>query len=134
MTKRYKIETLGGSPVLDIAELTAFEIEGRKYPRNWLRFGGTIPGHSVVKYDVLPPVVVRVIDRITKLQLVRALRLSNQWGGAKTALAQADTETKEDWEFAYYIYREDAIVVVFAQALSLTSTEVDALFAVANTL
>lgn len=71
---------------------------------------------------------VRMPDFVTKLQFVRALRAAGNWGGVKQSLAQASLEIKEDWDFVHILNRSDEVIAMFADALSLTETDVDDLF------
>lgn len=128
MITRYKI-MLGANERLDIAEGLPFSIDGVHYPRNWLSKGLPVSGFTVEAYDATPPAVTpSAPNRVTKLQLVRALRVSGQWGTIKAALMQADVVTKEDWEYAGVINRTDPVALTFAAALGLTDAEIDALF------
>lgn len=82
-----------------------------------------------------PPATAAVPpSTVSKLQLVRALRLTGDWGAVKASIKQSSTDVKEDWELAYQINRDDAIMSEFADALSLTEADVDALFVSAETL
>lgn len=76
----------------------------------------------------LPPAVPEVPSRLTKLQLVRALRKGGYWGNVKAALAQSDTVTREDWEYASVINRDDILVESFAAMLEITPAKMDLIF------
>lgn len=89
--------------------------------------GGTFDGQDFAR-RARPVVPASVPQHVTKLQLVRALRLSGDWGSVKSALKTSGTDTKEDWELSHIIPRDDSLMQGFAQALPLTPAEVDALF------
>lgn len=71
---------------------------------------------------------------VAKLQLVRALRKQGDWNTVRSAIAQADADTKEDWEIAADIKRVDPIVEVLKIALSLTDAEMNDLFVISADL
>ncbi len=55
MTTRYKIKQ-GGTEIMDLAAREAFELDGIKYPSNWLEHNGLLPGHTIEPYTVpVPP-------------------------------------------------------------------------------
>lgn len=137
MPTRYKILDKDGGEVLDIAIGEAFTLAGRKYPKNWLRLGAGVPLDFLVEqYETPPPprVITTTPRNITKLQLVRAMRLSGIWTSVRKAISQSPTSTKEDWEFATVIAREDDLVSSLGAGVGLTPADMDTLFMEASTL
>ena len=86
---------------------------------------------DIAPYVPPPPVVP---DEITKLQLVRALRDLGLWSAIKSALESADTDTKEDWDFATTIPRNDPLITPFTGSLGISEEETDAVFIAAAEL
>lgn len=135
MSRRYKITDASGT-VRDLGEGDPFTLAGVKYPRNWLAFGAALPNeYAVESYVVTPLAPPAYTPRvISKLQLVRAMRLAGLWGSVRAALAGAGIEAREDWEFASEVHRDDVIVTAFASTLGLTDADLNDLFTVGATL
>lgn len=68
------------------------------------------------------------------LQLRRALRQLGLYATVTAAIAQADEETQEAWEYASEVRRLDPIIEAMRLALGKTDAEVDAIFELAVTL
>jgi len=68
------------------------------------------------------------------LQLRRALRQLGMMATVQAAMAQADEETQEAWEYASEIRRADPMIEAVRVALGKTDEEVDSLFLLAQTL
>lgn len=68
------------------------------------------------------------------LQLRRALRQLGLAAAVKTAMAQADEEAQEDWEYASEIRRMEPMIEAMRRGLGNTAEEVDQLFLLAQTL
>lgn len=71
---------------------------------------------------------------VTPLQARRALRAAELLPAFAVALAAADDETREAWEYATEIRRDNPLVADFADELGLTEEQVDDLFRLAATL
>lgn len=90
------------------------------------------PGLTIA--DAAPEPVI-VPAEVTKLQLVRALRQQGIWANMSAALNAPTTpdETREDWEMAHIIPRQDDLMTGFASDLGFTPEEIDAVFILAGT-
>lgn len=64
----------------------------------------------------------------TPLQARRALLNANLLDAVNAAVANADTSTKLAWEFASSIERNSEFVATLTEKLSLTDSQLDALF------
>lgn len=95
------------------------------------RIGGLHDGTDFVPMAPEAPSVPAVVS---KLQLVRALRIAGLWVDVKGALKSAGTIVKEDWEYASQIDRDDVLMATFAAALGLTPETMDQVFMEAATL
>lgn len=133
--KRFTIRDASGDVVMDLPEGKGFTLEGKKFPRAWLAHGAALPeGYTAESYTPDPPAPPPPLVRMwtSKVAFVRELRKTGKWSGVTAALARASSDVKEDWEFSYELHRDGEIIAAIADALSLTATEVDALFAAAN--
>lgn len=84
------------------------------------------------------PAVQPVPASVTKLQLRKACLEtphagSNWWVLAKAALAAADENTQEEWDLASVIERNNETFTTFAAAIGASSTDIDAVFRLAET-
>lgn len=71
---------------------------------------------------------------VSPLQARRALRAANLLATVTAALEAADDETREAWEYATEIRRDNALVAAVAVGVGLTTEQVDALFIAAAAL
>jgi len=71
---------------------------------------------------------------ITPWQLRKALNQFGLRAAVEAAVAQADQNTKDGWEFATEFRRDDAMLNAMAGALGMTSEQLDDLFHLAATL
>ena len=97
------------------------------------------PGWSYLDGDLVAPTPAPMPDpRATMscgpLQLRRALRQLGLYATIVAAIAQADEETQEAWEYASDVRRLDQMVESMRVALGKTDAEVDAIFELAVTL
>lgn len=94
------------------------------------RIGDSFAGGVFTRAAPVPPEVV------SKLQLIRALRIKGKWGQTKAAIASLSIDDKEDWEAAFQIKRADPLVATLGAAINppLTEAELDATFIAAETL
>lgn len=65
---------------------------------------------------------------VTPLQARLALNAAGLRSSVETALAKADQDTQDHWEFASLIHRDNPIVATVAEQLGLSSQKVDDLF------
>lgn len=88
------------------------------------------PGTLFVNSRFQPPAPGTPLlpEQVSKLHLIRALRAAGHWADVKAALAAADEATREDWEAASAIRRDDPLVASFADALGVSEAERDAIF------
>jgi hypothetical protein len=80
----------------------------------------------------IPPRPEPVPRIVSKLQLRNAARKSNRWAFIKASIAAADEDTREGWELAIEIHRDNPLVNVLAAAAGWSSDEVDELFRLAE--
>ena len=74
----------------------------------------------------LPPPPVP--QTVTPLQARRALRAAGLAPVVEAALAQADEETREAWEYAVEVRRDDLLLAAVAAQIGLSDADLDALF------
>jgi hypothetical protein len=80
---------------------------------------------------VIPLEPEPVPQAATKLQLRNAAKKSNKWAFIKAAIAAADEDTREGWELATEIHRDNPLVNALAAAAGWSKSEVDDLFRLA---
>ena len=88
-----------------------------------------LPYLAIGYNEISPPAP----SSVTPLQMRRALRQLNMRDAVEAAVAGADPDTKDAWEFATIIVRSDPIIAAMAAALGKTEQEVDDLFRLAST-
>lgn len=93
---------------------------------------GSTYAAGVFTPPVAPPVPVP--DKVTPLQIRKALRASGKVPALKTFLAAQPDDVLEDWEYAIEITRDNPVIAAAAMALGLNATRVDDLFKLAATL
>ena len=69
-----------------------------------------------------------VPDEVTRLQIMRELRNRGLAAAFKKALAAADEDTREDWELAVSVRRDDPMAAAFGRALELGEDGLDDLW------
>jgi hypothetical protein len=74
--------------------------------------------------SALPPVPAT----ITPLQARRSLRFFGLMDDVEAALAVADADTREAWEYALEIHRNDPVLLALAEHIGITSDMLDDLF------
>ncbi len=72
-----------------------------------------------------PPIVPQVV---TPLQARRAINAANLRTAIEAAVAAADQDTKDAWEYATEIRRDNPIIAAMAASLNLTGEQIDDLF------
>jgi hypothetical protein len=70
----------------------------------------------------------RVPKKITKVELVRALRAAGKLAVVKAQIAQSGADIREDWEASAAIHRTDPGWNAIYTGAGLSETEVDDLF------
>jgi sugar phosphate isomerase/epimerase len=75
-----------------------------------------------------------VPESISPLQARKALRQAGLLPVVTSALDAADEETREAWEYATEIRRENALVAAIAAGVGMTAEQIDDLFRLAGTL
>jgi hypothetical protein len=83
---------------------------------------------SDIAYALANPPPAPVPQEVTPLQMRLALNAAGLRSTVESAVAVADQETKDAWEFASTIRRDNALLAGMAAALGLTSAQVDELF------
>jgi hypothetical protein len=68
------------------------------------------------------------------LQMRKALRQTGDYAAVTAAMAQADEETQEAWEYASEVRRTDPMIEAMRLVLGKTAEEVDNLFLLAQSL
>lgn len=102
-------------------------ITGIRYPRNW--DASTIEGVAVEEIvlpepEPQPPYVPSLTPRQIRLVLNQAgLRTA-----VESAVAQADQDTKDWWEFSLEYIRDHPRLVAMASALGVTSEQIAQMF------
>lgn len=74
------------------------------------------------------PATPPVPQSVYPLQIRKALRAAGLMGQVKAILTQSGEDVQEAWEYASIITRDNAMLQGAAQALGLTSEQVDTLF------
>jgi hypothetical protein len=75
-----------------------------------------------------PPALPPVPATITPLQARRSLRSFGLMDDVEAALAVADDDTREAWEYAIEIHRDDPVLLALAEHIGITSDMLDDLF------
>jgi len=88
----------------------------------------------VVIPDVVPAPIVPTVREIDARRLRIALSRLGYLTSVEALVAQADAETKIQWEFATFIKENFPLVQTITAALNLTKANVDAIFDLALTL
>jgi len=78
-----------------------------------------------------PAVTAPVPAEVTPLQMRRALNTAGLRGTVENAVALADQDARDAWEFASVIRRDDPILAAMSAALGKTPAEIDGLFILA---
>jgi hypothetical protein len=71
---------------------------------------------------------------VTPLQARRALRQAGLLAAVEAAVAQADDDTQDAWQYALSIERSNPIIAALAAQLDMTDEQIDDLFRLAATL
>ena len=87
-------------------------------------------GNTPDPADVIPPQV----PVVSAWQIRKALNQLALRDAVEQAVAQADQDTRDAWEYAADFKRDHPLVVSLGTALGKTPEELDALFALAVTL
>lgn len=74
-----------------------------------------------------------VPDRVTPLQIRKAIRAAGLFDAVETFKASCAPEMLEAWEFASTIDRDDPMIATAAIAMSMSTADVDDLFRLAAT-
>ena len=113
---------------------TAFTREDMQYPADWLRkmtpderaeWGLTELPEPEAPNTPAPPFVPQVV---TPLQARRAINAAGLRTAIEAAVAAADQDTKDAWEYATEIRRDNPIIAAMAASLNLTGEQIDDLF------
>ena len=75
-----------------------------------------------------PPEPPPVPQSVTPLQARRALRGAGLMPAVEAALAQADDDARDAWEYAIEVRRDDPLLAAMAAQIGLTDADLDALF------
>jgi hypothetical protein len=81
-------------------------------------------GNSPLPADPVPVVIPPMTPRQVRLML-NAAGLRSQ---VEAAVAAADQDTKDMWEFSSIILRDDPVLVAIATQLGMTSEQLDSMF------
>lgn len=76
----------------------------------------------------------RVPSSVTPRQFRRALSQAGLRAAVEAAIAAADEETQDTWEYAVSIERNHPMLVTMAAAIGVTDAQLDSLFRLAATL
>lgn len=111
-----------------------FSYAGVNYPAEWLRsstpaereaFGLLEVPEPEAPVTPAPPVVPHAL---TPLQARKAIRAAGLTALVDALLAAASAEVREEWDYALQIERHNPTLLLMADALGLTSAQLDALF------
>lgn len=80
-----------------------------------------------------PPPAPELVVSVTPLQMRRALNHTGLRSSVEAAVAGADQDTKDAWEFASEIRRDNSLLLGMATQLGMTEQQLDDLFALAAT-
>jgi hypothetical protein len=114
------------APELDAPEGAAW-VEGT-FDRE-AQLGQTYVNGAVQIATPTPPPV-----SCSPLQARRALRAAGLIANVNAMVNAADADTKDAWEYATVIHRDNPVVLALAAQLGLSDAQVDNLFAIAQTL
>jgi len=81
-----------------------------------------------------PPAFAPVPGEVTQWQIRRAINAAGLRSAVEAAVAAADQTTKDGWEFAGSVRRDNEVLTNMAAALGLTAAQIDALFRTAAAL
>lgn len=91
-----------------------------------------VPGNNGLPRLITP--ATSAPKRVTMRQARLALIDADKYNAVVQAIAQADTRTQVEWEFAATVERESPLVDTLAQALGFEESTLDALFTAAAKL
>ncbi len=81
-----------------------------------------------------PQPIVPVPSEVSPAQFRRALNQLDYRNMVEAAIAQADQDTKDMWEYSLSLHRDNPLLVSMAEQLSITSQQLDDVFVLAGTL
>lgn len=93
----------------------------------WVAIGG-VPEPA----DVVVPAILPI--SVTPWQIRKALNATALRASVEAAVAAADQTTQDAWQYALEFRRNNALVINLGLALGKTEQELDAMFALAQTL
>ena len=94
----------------------------------FFREGAWVIVDAVIAPVVKPPIIV------TPWQIRKALNATGLRESVESAVAAADTTTKDAWQYATSFVRTDPLLDGMAKVMGKTDAEIDALFELALTL
>lgn len=105
--------------------------------------GGVWVQIAIPEPEAPPPPPVVIPDLVSKLSLVRAMRLvaldgtpagsgPNAWDAVKLAIAAASETAQEDWQLATHMPRHDPVILGLAGGLGVSTSTMDAVFLLAD--
>ena len=94
----------------------------------FFREGAWVIVDAVIEPVVKPPIIV------TPWQIRKALNATGLRESVESAVAAADTTTKDAWQYATSFVRTEPLLDGMAKAMGKTDAEIDALFELAETL
>lgn len=81
-----------------------------------------------------PAPVIPVPSEVSPAQFRRALNQLNYRNMVEAAIAQADQNTKDMWEYSLSLHRDNPLLVSMAEQLNITSQQLDEVFILAGGL
>ena len=124
MVRRAHIESGKVVNISIVTELSEGEIDGTN-----ARIGDDYVDGQFITPAYVAPVPVEVLPR----QFRRALRQTGLRDAVEAAVAAADEETRDTWEYAVTIERDHPMLIAMATALDVTSEQLDELFRLSST-
>jgi len=121
---------------VDLTGTTNFDYDRAAQTINWTDAEGNPQSHTITQAEIdagvdyiNTPVPSPVPQRVSPKQFRMAL---NQVPGLRAqveaAVAAADQNTQDAWEYATNIQRDDAYVIALGSALGLSTAEIDDIF------
>ncbi len=81
-----------------------------------------------------PAPIIPVPSEVSPAQFRRALNQLDYRNMVEAAIAQANQDTKDMWEYSLSLHRDNPLLVSMAEQLSITPQQLDEVFILAGTL
>lgn len=81
-----------------------------------------------------PTPVIPVPAEVSPAQFRRALNALNLRASVEAAVAQADQDTQDMWEYSTSFHRDNALLITMAELLNISTQQLDDVFILAGSL